>query len=321
MKFINIKDKIFQRQKGKIVFSDEVIIYETLNNEERIFQKIDTDTENVIKKLELYTKKLKRLYFEVFIDEFYFKNIEIEVIKDEVSEENLEKYIEYSVKEFLNESDIENYFIKYFKKSEEIYTVFIFERDFIEELIEFFLINKIKVEKIIIKNEEYILDNYDTLLKKNNTELTKLYVILGVMLFLFFGIVKIYNLKIEKEIEILNKNILLEEEKLNNLKLEHDTIEKEIITLKNKIEDMSEEKIYFNKKVLEILKMMPENIMLNNIYFEKNILTLKGISSDENSLFKFSRNLENSIDIEKVIYDYIVKKGNYYEFFIEIKVL
>lgn len=321
MKFINIKDKIFQKQKGKIVFSDEVIIYEILNNEERIFQKIDTDTENVIKKLELYTKKLKRLYFEIFIDEFYFKNIEIEVIKDEVSEENLEKYIEYSVKEFLNESDLENYFIKYFKKSEEIYTVFIFERDFIEELIEFFLINKIKVEKIIIKNEEYILDNYDTLLKKNNTELTKLYVILGVMLFLFFGIVKIYNLKIEKEIEILNKNILLEEEKLNNLKLEHDTIEKEIIALKNKIEDTSEEKIYFNKKVLEILKMMPENIVLNNIYFEKNILTLKGISSDENSLFKFSKNLENSTDIEKVIYDYIVKKENSYEFFIEIKVL
>ena len=133
-----------------------------------------------------------------------------------------------------NESEIENYFIKYFKKSEEIYTVFIFERDFIEELIEFFLISKIKVEKIIIKNEEYILDNYDTLLKKNNTELTKLYVILGVMLFLFFGIVKIYNLKIEKEIEILNKNILLEEEKLNNLKLEHDTIEKEIIGLKKR---------------------------------------------------------------------------------------
>ena len=321
MKFINIKDKVFQKQKGKIVFSDEVIIYEILNNEERIFQKIDTDTENVIKKLELYTKKLKRLYFEVFIDEFYFKNIEIEIIKDEVSEENLERYIEYSVKEFLNESEIENYFIKYFKKSEEIYTVFIFERDFIEELIEFFLISKIKVEKIIIKNEEYILDNYDTLLKKNNTELTKLYVILGVMLFLFFGIVKIYNLKIEKEIEILNKNILLEEEKLNNLKLEHDTIEKEIIGLKNMIEDASEEKVYFNKKVLEILKMMPENIVLNNIYFEKNILTLKGISSDENSLFSFSRNLENNIDIEKVIYDYIVKKENSYEFFIEIKVI
>lgn len=66
--------------------------------------------------------------------------------------------------------------------------------------------------------------------------------------------------------------------------------------------------------------MMPENITAENIYLEKNILTIKGNSLDENSLFEYSKILEKDSRIEKVVYDYIIKKENFYEFFLELKV-
>lgn len=97
-------------------------------------------------------------------------------------------------------------------------------------------------------------------------------------------------------------------------------LEKEISVLKEKLEEFSKNKEYFNDKIFRILKMMPENITAENIYFEKNILTIKGNSLDENSLFEYSKILEKDSRIEKVVYDYIIKKENFYEFFLELKV-
>lgn len=321
MKFI-IKDNFFKERKGKIYFSDEITIYETFDEKDEVFQTLDFEDGNIIKRLGLYVKRLKKLSLKVVIDRMYFKKIEIAAEEDEVSEENTEKYIEYSVKEFLGINSIDEYFIKFFKENSEKYIVFIFERDFIEELIEFFLENRLKIEKIIIEDEkEYILNDYDILLKgKNSLGADKKYaVLIFILLFLFLSI-RIYNLKIEKEVESLNKKILLKEEEVNKIKTEHDALEKEIIFLKEKMKESLQEKEYISEKIFRIFESMPENMTVENIYFEKNILNIRGISDEEKTIFNFLEFLEKDKKIENVKYDYIIKKENFYEFFLELKV-
>lgn len=298
---------------GKIVFSDEISIYEINNNEEEIFQEMDAE----IKKLELYVKKLKNLYLGIYIDEFYFKKIEVEIEKDDVLAENLEKYMEYSVKEFLDEESVENYFIKYFEISEGLYEVFIFERDFIEELIEFIIKNKLKIENIYIKDKNsYTINDYDSLIKRKSdiVGLAKYIFLVFLFIFVFLGI-KFYNSKLENKKDMLNKNIIEKEEEVKKIKKDLDLVEKEISNLNEKIKESTKSKEYFEDKIYRILKIMPENMVVENIYFEKNIFTIKGKSYDEESLFEFLNIFENDDKIEKVVYDYIVKKENIYEFF------
>ena len=315
-------NNFFKKKRGKIYFSDEVIIYETVKEKDEIFQTLDFEEGNIARRLALYIKKLKNLSLEIVIDKMYFKKLEITAEEDEVSEENTEKYIEYSVKEFLEERDLDDYFIKYFKEDNGKYIIFIFEREFIEGIIEFILENRLKIEKIIIKDEkEYILNDYDILLNgSKDLKVDKKVVIFILILLFLFLFIRISNFKIEKEIGTLNQKILLKEEEVNKIKTEHDTLEKEIVDLNEKLEESSQEKEYFSEKILRIFENIPENITVENIYFEKNILNIKGISNEEKYIFNFLEFLEKDKKIEKVKYDYIVKRENFYEFFLEVKV-
>lgn len=315
-------NNFFKEKKGKIYFSDEVIIYETVKEKDEIFQTLDFEEGNIARRLALYIKKLKNLSLEIVIDKMYFKKLEITAEEDEVSEENTEKYIEYSVKEFLEERDLDDYFIKYFKEDNGKYIIFIFEREFIEGIIEFILENRLKIEKIIIKDEkEYILNDYDILLNgSKDLKVDKKVVIFILILLFLFLFIRISNFKIEKEIGTLNQKILLKEEEVNKIKTEHDTLEKEIVDLNEKLEESSQEKEYFSEKILRIFENIPENITVENIYFEKNILNIKGISNEEKYIFNFLEFLEKDKKIEKVKYDYTVKRENFYEFFLEVKV-
>ena len=315
-------NNFFKEKKGKIYFSEEVIIYEILKEKDEIFQTLDFEEGNIAKRFALYIKKLKNLSLEIVIDKMFFKKFEITAEEDEVSEENTEKYIEYSVKELLETGDLDDYFIKYFKEDKGKYIVFIFEREFIEGLVEFALENRLKIEKIKIKDEkEYILNDYDVLLNgRKDLKIDKKTVIFILILFFLFLSIRIYNFKIEKEIENLNQKILLKEEEVNKIKTEHDTLEKEIAVLNEKIKESSQEKEYFSEKILRIFENAPENITVENIYFEKNILNIKGISDEEKYIFDFLEFLEKDEKIEKVKYDYIVKRENFYEFFLEVKV-
>ena len=315
-------NNFFKKKRGKIYFSDEVIIYETIKEKDEIFQTLDFEEGNIARRLGLYIKKLKNLSLEIVIDKMYFKKLEITAEEDEVSEENTEKYIEYSVKEFLEIRDLDDYFIKYFKEENGKYIIFIFEREFIEGIIEFILENRLKIEKIIIKDEEeYILNDYDVLLNSSkDLKIDKKAVIFILILLFLFLFIRIYNFKIEKEIESLNQKILFKEEKVNKIKTEHDILEKEITVLNEKLEESSQEKEYFSEKILRIFENIPENITVENIYFEKNILNIKGISDEEKYIFNFLEFLEKDKKVEKVKYDYIVKRENFYEFFLEVKV-
>lgn len=323
---MKLKDKFFKKKKGKIIFSDEVIILEISEideDKEKIFQKIDSNTTNIIKKLEIYSSKLKK-FSEIIIsiEEFYFQKTDIEILEDEVSEENLEKYMEYSAREFLEERNLDEYFIKYFKKEDNIYTLYIFERNFIEEIIEFSLRNSLKIEKIIIDSEEkFVIDNYDVLLKKDrDLKIDKRVLLIVLMIFIFFLIIKIYDFKTENEINETVKKIIVSEEQLNKMKLEQDNLEKEILQLKEKIKNLSMEKKYFSREILRIFQMMPENIVLESIYYEKGNINIKGSSSEEEYLFEFLEILEKGREISECRYDYIIKKENFYEFVLELKV-
>lgn len=323
---MKLKDKFFKKKKGKIIFSDEVIILEiseTDEDKEKIFQKIDSNTNNIIKKLEIYSSKLKK-FSEIIIsiEEFYFQKTDIEILEDEVSEENLEKYMEYSAREFLEERNLDEYFIKYFKKKDNIYTIYIFERNFIEEIIEFSLRNSLKIEKIIVDSEEkFAIDNYDVLLKKDrDLKIDKRVLLIVLMIFIFFLIVKIYYFKTENEINETVKKIIVSEEQLNKMKLEQDNLEKEILQLKEKIKNLSMEKKYFSREILRIFQIMPENIVLESIYYEKDNINIKGSSSEEEYLFEFLEILEKDREISECRYDYIIKKENFYEFVLELKV-
>ena len=320
MKFMTFKNNFFKEKKGKIYFSDEVIIYEIINEKEKIFQTIDFERE-IIKKLNLYIKKLNSLSIDIIFDKLYFQKTEIIIEKNEILEEEIEKYIEYSVKEFLEETDISDYFIKYFKKENNKYIIFIFERNFIEELIDFSLENKLKINKIIIKDEEeYILNDYDALFEKEkSTIIDKKNIFLMLIFLLIFFSLKIYNFKIKNNIENINKKILLKDEEINKIKIEHDSLKKEIDIIKEKINENSEKKEYFCEKIFIIFENMPQNITVQNVYFEKEILNIKGISIDEKSLFIFLEFLEKNKKIENVKYDYIIKKENFYEFFLELR--
>ena len=61
-------NNFFKEKKGKIYFSEEVIIYETLKEKDEIFQTLDFEEGNIAKRLALYIKKLKNLSLEIVID-------------------------------------------------------------------------------------------------------------------------------------------------------------------------------------------------------------------------------------------------------------
>lgn len=319
---LNFINKIIKEKNGKIVFSYENTV---IFHEEEIFQTIEKEYIKPSRDLELYIKKLKRFSkIDILIEDGYYKTAEFVILKDEVSEEKLETFVKYQVKELLNEEDIDEYFIKYFKKNnqDETYIVYILERDFIEDLVEFFLRNRLKAGRIILDRENnFCIDDYDILLKKNSSiSVDKKSIIIMVVLILSFCILKTYNFTLTKKIKEIDKEIILSDTELNRIKLVSDELDTEVLELQEKLGNLSEEKEFFQKKIMEALKIIPESVRAENIYYEKGFLNIKGFSSEENSLFKFLMYLEKDKNILSAKYDYITKKDNYYEFFIEIKV-
>lgn len=71
-------NNFFKEKKGKICFSEEVIIYEILKEKDEIFQTLDFEEGNIAKRLALYIKKLKNLSLEIVIDKMFLKNLKLQ---------------------------------------------------------------------------------------------------------------------------------------------------------------------------------------------------------------------------------------------------
>ena len=65
MKYTDIKNKIFNKKKGKIVFSDEIIIYET-EDEVKKFFKNRLGYRKYRKKIKSLYWKIKKTFFRYF---------------------------------------------------------------------------------------------------------------------------------------------------------------------------------------------------------------------------------------------------------------
>lgn len=316
-----ISDKFLDKKRGKIVFSsDETVIFE----ENAVFQAIENEGNSSLKYLELYIKKLKSFsWVDIFIGSEYFKTFETETENDEIPPEKTEKFIEYETKIFLNEENLDDYFIKYFMyTNSNKFIIYILDRDFVENLIEFFLKNKIKAGEIFLDEENhFVIDDYDTILKRENSfSINKK----GAGIMVFTAVVSaglyLYNSVLEDRITELDKKTVIAEENLNTVKLEEDRFTQEIENLKTENEKFLAERELFSEKILKVLKLMPENITAEKIYYEKGFFNIQGRACDENSLFDFSEILEQEKNISSVKYDYIIQRENSFEFLLELRV-
>ncbi len=316
-----ISDKFLDKKRGKIVFSsDETVIFE----ENAVFQAIENEGNSSLKYLELYIKKLKSFsWVDIFIGSEYFKTFETETENDEIPPEKTEKFIEYETKIFLNEENLDDYFIKYFMyTNSNKFIIYILDRDFVENLIEFFLKNKIKAGEIFLDEENhFVIDDYDTILKRENSfSINKK----GAEIMVFTAVVSaglyLYNSVLEDKITELDKKTVIAEENLNTVKLEEDRFTQEIENLKTENEKFLAERELFSEKILKVLKFMPENITAEKIYYEKGFFNIQGRACDENSLFDFSEILEQEKNISSVKYDYIIQRENSFEFLLELRV-
>ena len=316
-----ISDKFLDKKRGKIVFSsDETVIFE----ENAVFQTIENEGNSSLKYLELYIKKLKSFScVDIFIGSEYFKTFETETENDEIPPEKTEKFIEYETKIFLNEENLDAYFIKYFMyTNSNKFIIYILDRDFVENLIEFFLKNKIKAGEIFLDEENhFVIDDYDTILKRENSfSINKK----GAGIMVFTAVVSaglyLYNSVLEDKITELDKKTVIAEENLNTVKLEEDSFTQEIENLKTENEKFLAERELFSEKILKVLKLMPENITAEKIYYENGFFNIQGRACDENSLFDFSEILEQEKNISSVKYDYIIQRENSFEFLLELRV-
>ena len=316
-----ISDKFLDKKRRKIVFSsDETVIFE----ENAVFQAIENEGNSSLKYLELYIKKLKSFsWVDIFIGSEYFKTFETETENDEIPPEKTEKFIEYETKIFLNEEKLDDYFIKYFMyTNSNKFIIYILDRDFVENLIEFFLKNKIKAGEIFLDEENhFVIDDYDTILKRENSfSINKK----GAGIMVFTAVVSaglyLYNSVLEDKITELDKKTVIAEENLNTVKLEEDRFTQEIENLKTENEKFLAERELFSEKILKVLKFMPENITAEKIYYEKGFFNIQGRACDENSLFDFSEILEQEKNISSVKYDYIIQRENSFEFLLELRV-
>lgn len=305
---ISIKN-IFKKRYGKIKISDE---------------KIDLYIENEIiskENLEELRKDLKKVFkTEIYLEKSCYKEMEIPIDED-IEEQDIEKLIGYEVRNCFEIEDIDIFFIKFFKEREN-YRVFLIDRDFLESTIQFFLKNSFKVEKIVIESEkEYFINDYDTLLKPKSYEIFKRENIFFILfIFIVFLFIKIYNFNLKSKIINLEEKIYIEEQEINDLKKEYNNLSEKLEEKKIEIKNLSYEKEYFENKILKVINMIPDDIYILNLYYEKGFLNIKGISHSKQSLFKFLDCLEKDKNIKESRFDYIIKKEKLFEFYIEIKV-
>lgn len=316
--FINYKKK-----EGVISFSNNIIISEINNNEIKIFQKIDANADDIFDFLSLYVKKLKTLFITIELKEEYFKILEIDIEQNEVGDDELKTYIEYSVKENLYEDSLDDYFIKHFKVDNNKFKVFIFKRNFIEELIGFIIKNNLKIKNIVIHDsEDFLLHDYDKIIKNNKNNKNLKFLLFYVFFILLFSLgIKFYNSKIENKINSINKKIYLKNEKINDLKFKQEDLEKEISFLNSKLNSSLLKKQKFKTTLYYVLSLMSEDMRISSVFYEKKTIILKGNTKNKNSIFDFLNCIETNKNFSKISYDYIINEKNIYQFSIEIKVI
>lgn len=311
-----------KNNEGIILFSNEIFIYEKINNEYELFEEIELKDQNYLENLNLYIKKLKKLDLTIYIKNYHFREITLQILKSEVHEKDIEEYVNEYLKEDLNEENLNNYFIKFFKTQDEEYKIFVLDSEFIEEIIEFIIENKLKIKNIFIKGEsDFLVDDYDKIIKKVPIKNLNFLIFYLFLIFISFSGIKLYTHIIKKDVEEKNNIIISKNETIDTLKSKQKNIESELNNLKEKINTNINNKKYFKNSILKIIKLTPNEITLKYIYYEKEKLIIEGYSKNKDQIFSFLETLEKNQNTDKVKYDYITNENNHYNFSFELKVL
>lgn len=272
--------------------------------------------------LEEDLEKIKKFFIRKDINIILEENIFLKKVfldKEDASEINIKKYIEQEILENLSE-DKDFYFSCYFFDKNENCEIFIGEEVFISTLIEFILKNNLNILNIYVEKEDYILKDYEKLLKSNKKSSFSKIILGFIFLLLFIFILNyFYKNSLERKREILKKEYYSKEKTIDIKKKKLEDIKSQIVFLeKEKLE-----RNIFHKKFIEevfwIINILPRSCDIKTLYLENKNVILEGRSQNIQELFKFMSNLEKDKRIEKVNFDYISKKEEIYNFILELR--
>lgn len=306
----------FMKSKRLIVEIGENQIKILLNDEEvekinRTFSYLDEDL-----------KKIKKIFLRkkvnfIFKDDFFIKKELLD--KEKLEYIDVKRYIKNELLENL-EKEKDFYSVNYFYNENEECEIFIYEEGIISNFIEFLLKENINVEEIYF-SEKYILTDYKEVLKNNKKDnIFWIILIIGLVLGISYG-GNLYCKKVlETQLEEIKNNFYSKEKILNDKKTELESIKTEIEFLKKEISKNNIKNKKFLNEIMWIINIAPNSLGFNKVYWEKGNIIINGAGDRLEDILYFIKLLENDERIEKLNYDYIIKKENIYDFILELKV-
>lgn len=290
----------------KILLNDEEV--EKIN---RTFSYLDEDL-----------KKIKKIFLRkkvnfIFKDDFFIKKELLD--KEKLEYIDVKRYIKNELLENL-EKEKDFYSVNYFYNENEECEIFIYEEGIISNFIEFLLKENINVEEIYF-SEKYILTDYKEVLKNNKKDnIFWIILIIGLVLGISYG-GNLYCKKVlETQLEEIKNNFYSKEKILNDKKTELESIKTEIEFLKKEISKNNIKNKKFLNEIMWIINIAPNSLGFNKVYWEKGNIIINGAGDRLEDILYFIKLLENDERIEKLNYDYIIKKENIYDFILELKV-
>ncbi|NME36263.1 hypothetical protein [Fusobacterium sp. FSA-380-WT-3A] len=306
----------FMKDKRLIVEIGENQIKILLNDEEvekinRTFNYLDEDL-----------KKIKRIFLRkkvnfIFKDDFFIKKELLD--KEKLEYIDVKRYVKNELLEDLEEEK-DFYSVNYFYNENEECEIFVYEEGVISNFIEFLLKENINVEEIYF-SEKYILKDYKEVLKNNKKDnLFWIILIIGIVLGISYGGNLYYKKVLETQLEEVKNNFYSKEKILNSKKTDLENIKTEIEFLKKEISKNNIKNKKFLNEIMWIISIAPNSLGFNKVYWEKGNIIINGAGDRLEDILYFIKLLENDERIEKLNYDYIIKKENIYDFILELKV-
>ena len=272
------------------------------------------------KDIEKLKKYIKKGEVDIILEEDIFFYTEV-VDKEKSEYINIKKYIKNEVLPKFSEEK-ENYYFCYFQTEEGAYELFVGEDKIIKNFIEFLIKYNIKVSGIFLSStKKYEILDFKQVLKFNkDPKINKKILFTLVLIGFFFIGNNIYEKKLVKRNNQIKKMMYEKERILNENKFNLEEIKKRIKSLEEKEHGKNIGNEKFQKKIMWIIEEVSSKIKLEYLHYEKNNLILKGQTKSLKKLFIVILNLEKNREIEKLTYDYILKKENMYEYLLELKV-
>ncbi len=308
--------KFTKKEREVIISSDEIVIYENeieIEKLQRSYEIFDED----IKKLKKFLKKYKLI---LYLEEDLFCHKEL-ISKEKSEYTNIDSYIKMEILRKLSQ-EAEEYEKYYYFTEEKEYEIFIIEDSIIKNLIEVIIKEELSVDKIFIsKEKKYEIKNYNQVISFREERYNiKAYVACGLIMAIASLGINYYKNDLSRELELIKGKTIKEEKSMNENKKKLEELIEENIVLSEESKGMNEINKKFESEIMWIIRLMPREIKIKNIYWEKNNLILEGGTKNLDKLFFYISLLEKEEEIESLTYDYIQNNQGIYTYVLELKV-